>query len=272
MPIGLVMDGFNRLCAVSANNARVELFGVDAFLSLSVQAPGGNLAAGNNLIFNVTSGGSGQYFQWQKNGVNLAGATHGALTIANAATGDSGNYSVVITSASGSITSSVTPVTVLGAPHTLSGPQSQTVLCGAAVSMAVVATGSDLSIQWQFNGQDLANATVATLVLANVEAAQSGQYSVRVSNAVGALVTAPANLTVLTPPVVMDVVSGTQLPGSAFQLTLNVDPGFTYDLQATTDFLKWQSIANLNGDGLFDFTDTDSANYLNRFYRLRWAP
>ena len=136
----------------------------------------------------------------------------------------------------------------------------------------MVATGADLNFQWQFNGQDLANATAATLALADVEAAQSGQYSVRVSNAVGALVTAPANLTVLTPPVVMDVVSGPQSPGAGFQLTLNVDPGFSYDLQATTDFVQWQSIANFNAAGLFDFTDTASTNYPSRFYRLRWAP
>jgi hypothetical protein len=276
MPIGLMMDGFNRLCVVSANNTRVELFGVDSYLNPSVPAPGGNLAAGNNLIFNVTSnvtsGVTGQTFQWQRNGVNIAGATNGALTIGNANTGDSGNYSVVICSASGSITSSITPVAVLHSPNIAGGPQSQTVLCDAAVNFSVVATGSDLRFQWQFNGQNLANATAASLFLNDVQAAQSGQYSVHVSNAVGAVVSLPVALTVITPPLVMDVVSGTPIPHAGFQLTLNVDPGYKYDLQATTDFIEWQSIGEFKADGLLDFTDAGATNYLTRFYRLRWAP
>ena len=271
MPIGLVMDGFNRLCVVSANNARVELFGVDAFLHLSVQAPGGKLAAGNSLIFNVTSGGGGQTFQWQKNGVNLAGATNGTLAIANAAAGDSGNYSVVITGASGSITSSVTPVAVLVSPNILSGPQNQSVLAGANVSFTVVAGGSDLGFQWQFNAQNLDGETNASLALPAVQAAQAGQYSVAVANPVGS-VTSAASLAVTTPPAVMEIVSSGMQTGQVFGLTVNLDPGFSYALEASTDLLQWQPVTTFGGDGgLFDFVDSDSTNYLSRFYRLHWS-
>jgi len=271
MPVGLVLDGFNRLCVVSANNARVELFGVDSFLHLSVQAPGGKLAAGNSLIFNVTSGG-GQTFQWQKNGVNLAGATNGTLAIANAAAGDSGNYSVVITGASGSITSSVTPVAVLVSPNILSGPQNQSVLAGANVSFTVVAGGSDLGFQWQFNAQNLDGETNASLALPAVQAAQAGQYSVAVANPVGS-VTSAASLAVTTPPVVMDIVASGMQTGQVFGLTVNLDPGFSYALEASTDLFQWQPVTTFGGDGgLFDFVDPDSTNYLNRFYRLRWPP
>ena len=273
MPIGLVMDGFNRLCVVSANNARVELFGVDAFLNLSVQAPGGKLAAGNNLIFNIASGGTGQTFQWQKNGINLAGATNATLAIANAAADDSGNYSVVISGASGSITSSLTPVTVLVSPKILSGPQSQSVLAGADVNFSVVASGSDLNVQWLFNGQNLAGATNASLSLPAVQAAQAGQYSVVVANAVGSAASVPASLTVITPPVVMDIVSSGMQAGQGFSLTVNLDPGFNYALEASTDFFQWQPITTFTaGSGLLDFVDADSTNYWNRFYRLRWSP
>jgi DNA-binding beta-propeller fold protein YncE len=272
MPVGLVLDSFNRLCVASANNARVELFGVDSFLNFSVQAPGGNIAAGSNLIFTVTSGGTGQTFQWQKNSASLVGATNGTLAITNATSGDGGNYSVVITGASGSITSSVTPVTVLASPNILSDPQSQTVLAGTDVNFSVVASGSNLNLQWQFNRQNLNGATNASLILPAVQAAQAGQYAVVMTNAVGSIVSAPACLTVITPPVVMDIVDSAMLTNQLFGLTVNLDPGFSYTLEASADLFQWQSVAIFNGGGLFDFVDTDSTNYLNRFYRLRWSP
>lgn len=273
MPLGMVLDGFNRLCIASANNSRIELFGVDNFLHLSTQTVNGNLAAGNNLIFSVTVGGSNNAsFQWQKNGANLDGATNATLTVANAGTGDSGNYSIVMSNSSGAVTSSVTPVTVLASPNILSGPIDQKILAGATASFGVIASGSSLNYQWQFNGQDLPGATTATLTLADAQAAQSGQYSVRVKNAVGSSASAPATLTVVSPPLVMDVAAFAKLSDQTFQLTLNVDPGFNFDLQATTDLIQWQTVTNFAADGLFDFVDVDSPNYPNRFYRLRWQP
>lgn len=271
LPLGVVLDGFNRLCVVSANNARIELFGVDDFLHLTTPVVNGHLAAGNNLVFSVTAGGAGQTFQWQKNGVNVDGATNAALLIANALAGDSGNYSVVVSGASGSITSSVTPVTVLAAPNILSGPQSQSVLAGADVNFFVIASGAELNVQWKFNGKNLEGATNASLSLPAVQAAQSGEYSVVVANAVGSVPSAPASLSVVTPPVVMDIVASGMQVDRLFGLTLNLDPGFNYALDVSTDLQQWDSLTTFPAaGGLLDFVDTDSTNYLNRFYRLRW--
>jgi len=53
---------------------------------------------------------------------------------------------------------------------------------------------------------------------------------------------------------------------------MNVDPEFFYALDATTNLIDWQTIANFSGmAGLFEYVDLDSTNYANRFYRLRWA-
>ena len=267
------MDSLNRLCVASANNSRVELFGVDDFLHLSVQAVNGHLAAGNNLVISARAGGAySAGFQWQKNGVNLDGATNATLTVAGANTGDSGNYSVVISASSGTVTSSVTPVSVLAAPKILAGPVNQKILVGATASFGVIATGSALNYQWQFNGQNLPGATNVNLTLAGAQAAQSGQYAVRVGNAVGFQTAAPAVLSVITPPLVMDMLSSAPQADQTLQLTLIVEPGFVYELQATTDFVEWHSVTNLTADGLLDFIDPDATNHLSRFYRLSWKP
>ncbi len=273
LPLGLVLDSLNRLCVASANNSRVELFGVDDFLHLSVQAVNGNLAAGNNLVISALAGGAYRAgFQWQKNGMNVDGATNATLTVAGATAGDSGNYSVVFSTSSGTVTSSVTPVSVLASPKILVGPVSQKILVGATAGFGVIATGSALNFQWQFNGQNLPGATNANLTLAGAQAAQSGQYAVRVGNAVGTQTAAPAVLAVITPPLVMDMLSSAPQADQTLQLTLNVEPGFVYELQATTDFVQWDSIANVTANGLLDFIDTDSTNHLSRFYRLSWKP
>jgi hypothetical protein len=66
-------------------------------------------------------------------------------------------------------------------------PQSQTVFLGSTASFSVNANGSrPLSYQWSVNATNIAAATNATLILTNVQVAQSGNaYSVMVSNPVG---------------------------------------------------------------------------------------
>ena len=88
------------------------------------------------------------------------------------------------------------------APAITAQPASQTVTAGANVSFNVGVTGSwPLNYQWQFGGNNLAGATSATLSLANVQVANSGNYSVIVSNSAGFTVSSNAILTV-TPVIV----------------------------------------------------------------------
>ncbi|MCX6903936.1 MAG: immunoglobulin domain-containing protein, partial [Verrucomicrobia bacterium] len=83
-------------------------------------------------------------------------------------------------------------------------PSDQTVLAGDTVSFAVVATGSDpLGYQWIHNERVLAGQTGAGLTLSQVQAGQSGDYSVIVTNPAGSVTSRLAMLTVLMPPVIV---------------------------------------------------------------------
>ena len=77
------------------------------------------VAVGANATFSVAATGSPPLsYQWQMNGVNLgdsahySGTTSSTLTIVNVGTSDTGSYRVVVSNASGSITSVVATLTV----------------------------------------------------------------------------------------------------------------------------------------------------------------
>ena len=104
--------------------------------TLTVNVPPGVSASPTNLTvtagqpasFSVTAGGTAPLgYQWRKNVTNnIPGATGTNYTIANARLSDVGSFTVVITNAAGSITSSpVATLTVNSPPPPVAGPTVQ---------------------------------------------------------------------------------------------------------------------------------------------------
>jgi uncharacterized protein (TIGR03790 family) len=56
----------------------------------------------------------------------------------------------------------------------------------------------------------------------------------------------------------------------AFRMEVAIPSTLPYVIQASTNFTDWQSICTNNVPGLQDFTDYDSTNYRERFYRMNW--
>jgi len=274
-PGGLALDRFNRLCVASANNGRVELYGLDSFLHVSANLTPGAIPAGTNLVLAALTGVPAPLaFQWQRNGQTIPGATNSQLTVSSVGPTDAGNYTVVITSASGSITSSIASFTVMTPPTIVSGPQNRAVLSGTDVVFKVDASGTALGYQWFYNEMELVGATNSSLELLDVQPYQAGEYFVRVQNALGIVTSPTALLTVMAAPLQMELVSGFIDPDRLLHLTLNVDPGYNYTLEATTNFTDWQPLTLFTNDagGLLEFIDNDSTNFWSRFYRIQWQP
>ena len=156
---------------------------------------GGGLVA----VFTVTATETGPLsYQWQRNEVNVAGATASTLIINNAKTTDAGDYRVVVNNSAGTVTSSVAKLTVV-APLIAAQPQSVTVTVGQLATLTVRATGTGpLSYQWQRNKVNVAGATASTLTINNAQTADAGEYRVVVSDAAGNATSASAMLTVYT--------------------------------------------------------------------------
>ena len=79
--------------------------------------------AGNNATFtSLAIGNPAAAYQWRFTGTNISGATNATYTRSNVQSNDAGNYTVVASNTSGSVTSAVAHLTVLTSAATLAGP------------------------------------------------------------------------------------------------------------------------------------------------------
>jgi endonuclease/exonuclease/phosphatase family metal-dependent hydrolase len=167
---------------------------------ITSQPQGQTNAVGSAISFSVSATGSGTLnYQWLLDSTNLPGATANPLLIAGAQLTNNGNYSVIVTNAFGSVTSSAAVLLVTNAPPAITlQPASQSVLAGQTAAFSVTASGTpQLNYQWLFNGTNISGATTNPFSIANAQSANAGNYSVIVTNNSGSVTSAPAALTVI---------------------------------------------------------------------------
>jgi hypothetical protein len=170
--------------------------------AITTQPQGRTNLAGTSVTFNTAANGTAPLsYQWQLNSVSLPGASSTSLTISNVQVSDAGNYSVVVTNIAGATTSSVAVLVLATPPVITSQPQSLTNIAGTTAAFSVLVNGTaPLSYGWSFNNAIIVGATNATLTVTNVQPANAGTYLVTITNAYGAVTSAPAALTVIVPP------------------------------------------------------------------------
>ena len=175
--------------------------------------PARTVAAGATATFAVIASGSPTLgYQWRRAGVPITGnvsATAASLILVNAQAADAALYDVVVTNSVGSATSAVASLTVTpAAPTIATAPVAQTVAPGTVATLTVVASGTvPFTYQWRRAGVAILgnpSATTATLVLPAATTNDAGSYDVVITNALGAVTSAPLTLTVAVapPPVV----------------------------------------------------------------------
>jgi len=176
--------------------------------TITTQPVGQTVTAGQSATFTVVAAGTAPLsYQWQKNGVNVAGATAASYTTPVTATSDSGStFDVVVSNTAGTVTSAAATLTVNAAavaPTITTQPTNQTVTAGQTATFTVVAAGTAaLSYQWQKNGANVAGATSASYTTPVTATSDSGStFRVVVSNTVGTVSSAAATLTVTVAPV-----------------------------------------------------------------------
>ena len=169
---------------------------------INTQPVNQSVAVGGTANFSVSAAGTAPLaYQWSFAGAAIDGATNSTLTLTNVQSSQSGSYSVEVANAYGAAFSSNAVLNTGYAPQFNNQPVSQTVAAGGTVTFTADVSGTaPLNYQWKYNGANLVGATTASLQLTNVQFAQSGNYSVFVSNAFGTVLSSNATLTIQSPP------------------------------------------------------------------------
>lgn len=163
-------------------------------------------------------------YQWSHNGTNIVGATNAALTLSNVQFSNAGIYVVVVSNGIGTATSPGAVLTPVPEPPAVTQqPQDQTTWCGedAVFSVSVEGTGP-FGYQWCFEGMPLPDATNAVLTLTAVSTNAAGLYAAVVTNAYGAVTSAPALLSVdVEPPLITSALTASGYQGQPFTYTIS---------------------------------------------------
>lgn len=214
--------------------------------SITTHPSNQSVTVGQPATFSIAASGSTPLsYQWQRNQVNISGATSASYNIVTASFSDNGaRYRCVVSNAFGAATSNEATLTVNTPPTITTHPADQTVAQGQPVTFSVNATGSaSLSYQWQRNQVNISGATSQSYMIAAVSFSDNGaKFRCVVSNGFGTATSNEATLTVNAPPTI------TGHPAS--QTVLKGQPA-TFSVSATgsTPFsYQWQrNQVNING-------------------------
>lgn len=197
--------GITNISAISAGN----FFGLALTRQpvIAQHPQNQTVLAGTNVTISARVIGSFPWtYQWQKDGVDLAGETNEFVNLTGVVPRDSGKYSLVVKNDYGSTPSFAADLMVNPFPPSIiTPPAAQSVLAATNVLFRVAVIGAPpLVYQWQFNGTDIPGATNAALILTEVSELNEGRYQVLAKNAYGTNSSPQVNLTVNYPPAILN--------------------------------------------------------------------
>lgn len=208
----------------------------------------GFYAQGTNLIANVTN--APYAYSWTNVGAGIY-SLNARLAYNAGSTVDS--------------TASTVTVTNCPQPGIATQPQDRVRGPGGSASFQVTAVNTT-TCQWRFNDEDIAGQTNAALILTNIQMADFGTYSVRVSGDCGAVLSSPARLILAAQP----VIASSGFTVSTFSMTFTTEAGPFYRVECKNGLEDpaWQLLATVPGTGApVTFTDNAATNTA-RFYRV----
>ncbi|MGV3461498.1 MAG: T9SS sorting signal type C domain-containing protein [Flavobacterium sp.] len=227
--------------------------------------------AGNSVTFTVSATGDELVYQWEKNGVDIPGATSSTLTLNNVTTADLGRYRVLITNSSGAALSNYAYLNTVISLQ----PQNTPACQGTPVTLETIANGADISYQWYSNtsnsntGGTIIQGATANMYQPPVTTVGTVYYYAVISNSNQSCVETRTNavsvVTSLSP--VAGTASGTTTicPSTTTNITLSGQTGSIQWQQSSNGVDGWSSV--IGGSGGTTATYTTPALTATRYYR-----
>jgi hypothetical protein len=229
----MTITGSSTFCNVTLSNSSMAP-------SITTQPVSQSVTAGQMATFSVaTTGSTPLTYQWMKNGVSVSGAnSSNHSTPVTTITDNGAQFTVSVSNASGTASSNSALLTVTApiiAPAITLQPLAQSVTVGQVATFSVAATGTaPMTYQWNRNSSPIIGATSSLYTTALTTASDNGsQFTVRVSNSAGNVLSIPATLTVkavsLPPGCLLSAGTWvstplTQVQTSSFRIQFDITP------------------------------------------------
>ena len=222
----------NPVGSLISSNAELR---VRAFPTIVQQPSSLVVTQGQAARFSLQPGGDGPFtYEWLFNGTTLVSTTTApSLTVPNVQAANAGVYSVRVLNPVGAVLSADATLVIRLIPAFVQQPASLNLAPGSNATFSVLVTGdAPLTYQWFFNQTNaLAGATNRALLLANVQVAEAGRYSVFAANPFGSGVSLEATLAVRLPPSILQQpvsLSSTQSQPASFSVVAGGDGPMFY--------------------------------------------
>jgi sugar lactone lactonase YvrE len=275
-PYGVALDAYGNLYIADYNNSRIRRVDTSGFITTvagkSSSGYSGDGGAATNASLYHPSGvaldayGNLYIADYSNKRIRkvLLYAGYPTFTLNNIGVVNAGNYTVIITSPYGSVTSTVAPLTVAAPAAITIQPANQIVATGSSASFSVAVAGSGpFDYEWYFSGTSLVQSgTNSTLTLPGVSTNNTGNYTVMITNTYGYVTSRVATLTVALPPTVaIQPASQTNLAGTTVSFSVaaaGIGP-FTYQWQFNGSNFPNNIITTVAGSASYGFSGDGGA-------------
>ena len=276
-PSGVAFDAFGNLFIADEYSERIRKVDQNGIITtvagkIGVRSYSGDGGAATNASLAYPSGvafdASGNLFIADEYNERIRKvflyAAYPTLTINNAGAINAGNYTVVVTSSYGSVTSSVATLTVPAPAIITSQPANLIAAVGSSPGFSVAVAGSGpFDYEWYFAGTNLVQSgTNSALTLPNISTNNAGNYMVVVTNSYGSVTSQVAALILALPPsVTIQPASRTNQPGTSVSFGVSVSGvgPLTYQWQLNGANLPNNIITTVAGKSAFGYSGDGGA-------------
>lgn len=269
--------------ATNVMDVNFWLYGWTPKLAPNVLVAPSNLsvAGGATATFTVSATGiPAPSYQWLRSGTNLSGANAASLVIAPAYVPDAGNYAVIVSNGSGSVTTADATLTVGNSAPSLAAVADTNINAGVTLNFALQGSDPDQPVQTLsyvlMSGPAGATVDGSTGVFnwrpAVTQADSANLITVQVLDNGTPVLGASQSFTVNVNPLTQPLMSAPAVVGGQMTATVTGQVGPDYAIEASGDLVHWTTILITNSPpSPFEWTDTN-APAAAQFYRIKMGP